>query len=750
MDETSAAIEQITADKNNKGADNVRQSSEQTAAATEDIDIENQSEKYDISPENLEKSSCDITPNDDLSTSATSKNETSDSLGDKPNADKFDAKNKSTGFAFTIDFNEGKAVDNRKYREIAERFQHRQQQQQEQRRHRRGVSLSKLDDSQKSVASLHMENGQNVMSIDDSNVTTTAAVATKPPFKQRNSRVGLDADAKSDEKCDTNVVLRRPRPTTDLVENWKDSSKRHSWSPRSSLNYDKMPQLPQDKMQKDEPPKIASKCMDNATKSFQPKSTILQRALEISSLRPSSTASSKALTVNSSASTNLAGKKLVRDHVVSAPLEYVRNSDDEDSTGDASQATYTLDGDNYTEEEKERMSIDKLGKQNFDLSIESRSPNDLNRNYTPALNNLLKTNYSHAIKCEPKQQHSQRTSSAEHSSKGSSPKASKSYLDKIKTRVKTIGDRTFHKNTTKPTTASATLATTPTTNKKLMNLQVVRTDDSSPVDSDHGVFTSITACGVLNKQNQEETNNNFPANVHRKQSLTKFQIDSSEYIQPKVDDALMSSYTDYEKAKHHEYKLKIFSTISSYTSSGTSPVQTDDDNLSVDDKPITIKTAPTKNDWIQEWARNARRRNNLLASSATASPKMQHYAKTGSTRSKVAQLQGNDDRMSQSYDTYFHHDEQQQQQPQFGDDVMKDSSDECTTHKSRSIGRNASNVKTEFVYVDDQKSPTASNTVLRPPISPTKIPSPMHSQLRARSSSVNRSFHNSNAVSCFC
>lgn len=38
-------------------------------------------------------------------------------------------------------------------------------------------------------------------------------------------------------------------------------------------------------------------------------------------------------------------------------------------------------------------------------------------------------------------------------------------------------------------------------------------------------------------------------------------------------------------------------------------------------------------------------------------------------------------------------------------------------------------------------------SILRPPISPTKIPSPMHTQLRGRSSSANRSFRNSNLVS---
>lgn len=724
MDETNAALEQIaTNDINNKTVVDTQIKNEPTT-----IDIENQLEKYDISPENLEKSSYDNTPNDDLSATSVSRitatatptpnNETNSSNSKNDEKCKpSDAKNKATGFAFTIDFNDGKSIDNRKYKEIAERFQYRQQQQQEQRRHRRGVSLSKLDDSKNSSTSLNnMEIGQ--VSADDTSVLVT--MATKPPFKQR---VKSD-DTKCDEKCDTKIVLRRPRPTAAQTQNCKDSSKRHSWSPRSSVNFEKIPQMQQDAIPNDEP---TIKCIETSTTNssgFQPKSTILQRAMENNSIRSSAKMTSKS---KPSMAMNL-NKKVSHDHhVVTAPLEYVRNSDEDGSIGDASQATYTLDGDNYTEEEKERMSIDKMGKRNFDLSIESRSRNDLSKNYASTLKNTIQMQYTREINNKIDMKFNRRGSIEREQLSKASPRSAKSYLDKIKTRVKTIGDHTFHKNNIKQTT-----------DEKLLNLQVVRTDESMPNESDRGVFTSITACGVLNKY-QDNISSNFPSNGNRKQSLTKFQIDSSEYIQPKVDESLMSSYTDYEKAKHHEYKLNIFSTISSYTSSGASQNQTDDDNLSiecVDDKPISIKTAPTKNDWIQEWAKNARRRNNLLASSATASPKLQHYTKTGSGRTKVVQLQGkDDDRMSQSYDTYFNSGEQ------FGDDVIENSSDECTAHSSRPIGRCEAITKTELA---DQK---IANNVLRPPISPTKIPSPMHTQFRARSSSANRSFRNSNAVS---
>lgn len=733
MDDTTTEVEQISSTNNdNKSMDNIRM--KQSNVAT---DVEtNQLEKYDTSPENLEKSSCDITPNDDLSTSISGTtsttttpiavNRNNDIMNEnvlasdksKQSNDSNDGRNKSTGFAFTIDFNDGKTVDNRKFKEMAERFQNRQLHQQEQRRHRRGVSLSKLDDSRKSTTSLNnIDSG--LVTVDDTNIST---IATKPPVSVKH-RTKID-DSKADEpKCDIKVALRKSRPTTQQTINAKDSSKRHSWSPRSSLNYDKIPQLPQQTttLPKTEQP---IKCIEHAA-TFQPKSTILQRAMESNA----TSRSTSKLNTKIQKTVNF-GRKSITDHVVTAPLEYVRNSDDEGSIGDASQATYTLDGDNYTEEEKERMSIDKLGKRNFDLSIDSRSRSDASKNLTTNIRNTIQVNYSRDMKLDtkPVQRNSIEREQMSAVAKPATPKSAKSYLDKFKTRVKTIGDRTFHKNNN---------VTKPTTNDKLMNLQVVRAHDSSPTDADHGVFTSITACGVLNKQQNID---NFTSNGNRKQSLTKFQIDSSEYIQPKVDESLMNSYTDYEKAKHNEYKLNIFSTVSSYTSSGASPIHTDDDNLSVecgDDKTISIKTAPTKNDWIQEWAKNARRRNNMIASSATVSPKLQHYTKNGGGggggRSKPGHLPGkDDDRMSQSYDTYFNHNEQ------FGDDVNEDSSDECNGHTSRQTGRTNEITKTDKL---------SNNSAHRPPISPTKIPSPMHTQLRARSTSANRSFRHSNTVS---
>lgn len=220
----------------------------------------------------------------------------------------------------------------------------------------------------------------------------------------------------------------------------------------------------------------------------------------------------------------------------------------------------------------------------------------------------------------------------------------------------------------------------------------------------------------------------------RRHSLTKYQIDRSEYVQPKVDESLMRSYTDYEKARHNEYKLNIFSTVSSFISSEPSPGQTDGDReqsgvIYFDNESISIKTAQTKNDWIQEWAKNARRCNNKLSNSQAVSPKLNHYSKTNDRSSQSAQLQKKDNnQISQSYSTCFY------QIEQFGDGKIENR-DECMTKEKDRIKnwRGPENL--------------TSKDGRRPPISPTKIPSPMHTHLRTRSSSANRSFRHSNVVS---
>lgn len=761
MDDDSTAVDTTTVQHTTDNRKQLDGTNDTATAQTVIADTDQQSEKCDRSPEIHEKSSCDLTPSDHSAASASNlntitsttetissttlndNNTTSQSNNCDSSSGEVDRRGKSAGFSFTIDFNDGKAVDNRKYKEIAERLQNRQQLQQEQRRHRRGVSLSKLDDTRKSTTSLNNVDVVRSHALDDSSVSSTTTMPTatigtaatvsstilaKPPFKHRQGKAVDDAPSKLDENPDSQtakVVLRRPRPTSQSAQLCKDQSKRHSWSPRSSMNYDKLTQqqIASEYIEADD---STAKRSDAQNGQYQPKSTILQRVMECQTNR-----TNKLANTNSGKS-----KRLTSDanFVVTTPLEFVRASDDEGSMEMVSEAgTYTLDGDNYTEEEKERMSIDKLSRKQFDLSIESKqSMHDLNKNYAIGMRQALNVNYP---KCDTKMVTKQRHSMDNDLNCAQKP-GKISYLDKIKGRVRNIGDRTFHKSAQKSTTPPPS-----SVSDKLKNLKIVRTDgdDSTGPDIDHGVFTSITACGVL-KKHKYITSSSAAAANHRKSSLSKLHIDSSEYIQPKVDEKLMSCYTDYEKVnKQNEYKLKIFSAVSPYTSSTTtSPQHTDDDNLSiecVDEKPISIKTAPTKNDWIQEWAKNARRHNHSLGNSASASPKLQHQTKTN----RAKQQSKGENRMSQSYDVAYFNDGEQ-----FGDDVNGGvDSDECAAHlMNHHATANGARKMDEM----ELKNTQAAN-LHRPPISPTKIPSPMHAQLRARSSSANRSFRSSNLVS---
>lgn len=392
---------------------------ETSIAETSSVDTE----KCDTSPEYFEKSSSDT-----YYKPPTIENSKSDD-NDNQISDGSPVQNKSSGFAFTIDFSEGKTIDKRKLKEMAQHFQNRQLHQQEKRRHRRGVSLSKLEDC-KSSSSLNNREG-SLTTLDDSGITSAM---NKPPLKHRNTPSKIDH-----AKNDRIVGLQIPKTTT-TAEN-----KRHSWSPRSSLSSKISPQKSNYQISSDK----TLKYIENIA-SFQPKSTTLQRTLDCSAVPlTSKNCSSKKIHTNLVTESSAA-------HIVTTPLEYLRNSDDEGSLGDASQATYTLDGDNYTEEEKERMSIDKFNRSDFNLSIDSISTND-----------LAEKRSSNISSCDTKigSRQSQRNFSEKEQS--TAQKSAKFYLDKLKTRVKSIGDRKFQNS-----------------NKKGLSI-----DRSSGTELDHGTFT---------------------------------------------------------------------------------------------------------------------------------------------------------------------------------------------------------------------------------------------------------------------
>jgi hypothetical protein len=435
---------------------------------------------------------------------------------------------------------------------------------------------------------------------------------------------------------------------------------------------------------------------------------------------------------------------------------------DEDAVSEA--GTYTLDGDNYTEEQKEKMNIDNL--------IAAAKKLEPSKEYTPMRPQNLGLASTTAMGMDEKRRKNILEVSYCHEAQSHNQLKSKlSYLDKIKSRVKHIvSDK---KSSSKSPDRMIALA-------------------AASVSPDAGCFTSVTTSGILSVKGTLETQH---PKIKRKNSLTKSQIDSSEYVQGisklnlKHINGDGQSYTDLEKSKLAEYKLNIFTKTTS--SCDDDPEDTEDDTQAAVASGSVIKTAATKKDWIQEWAKNARE--------YATKPPVTHASKSvGSSSSKAGAGV-----MSRSYDF------ENSRNNQFGydfDDVMTKSDyydpnyeefgDDLDKHykekpklpmdrtrrhnyaglqyegnatsdtnlksnvgnrpRSSRVPANEAKVDSsltrrlrEEVELRSYREPEHDYYMTKPPISPSKIPSPIHTVGRPRSVSHNRSLCGSNTVSCF-
>lgn len=656
-------------------------------------------EKCDVDPENSKKSCSDVTPDttDDISfidnqdasdePSEKSDNNNCDKRGtiaasacvlntDKENAGGATSADKSSesskaAFAFTIDFNDGKQIDSKKKNDIFERFQ---------KRHKRGVSLSKLDDQ--------------------STLNNTPFSKSKPPLKRTVSKP-LTVEATEVEEVTVTLRDKSRLCPRDLP----NGENRHSWSPRTSIH--------------------ATEPVSNCGKAKGRQTATLKMAFQDQSA------------YDPSAVATLAQHDDDEDLVLgnAPPLEYRKQSFD--SASSVSEAgTYTLDGDNYTEEQKALMSIDKLSKLSKGAAASTA------------------TNIDHSIEVIDLE-------CLETVETFDQPKVKKhtSYLERIKSKVKTISERTFHK-TRSP--------------DKCIGIDVPM---QPPKTLDLGNFTSVTSSGVFSKKPVQQLPSRTTA--RRKNSLTKSQIDNSEYIQ-KFDEKLLNSFTDYEKAQHNDYQLNIFSTQKLSDAERNHHRRHDDKaesqlsscSTSTTTASYGIEMAETKNDWIQEWAKNARK-NTRKPNSARASSERPSNRNTAGDYSN--QMQGHcgveefGDNLDRNYsqrkninrydDTgntskgmeeplFLRYEHRPQSATTFGrrrqivdlisssdfgdDDDMSLDSSSVLKHNTTSAYETSNRLRREFFA--------------RPPISPTKIPSPMHSMTRPRSSSVNRSLHSSITV----
>lgn len=562
-----------------------------------------------------------------------------------PQQQQDDKSDVTKNMAFTIDFGVGKQVDEQRHKNLLERFQN---------RHRRGVSLSKVEDE-----------------MGDSSSSSQLTAKLKSPASAKLPRKSLatrDVDMPQKPSSAGGVRLREKTKTTQL----KDSSKRHSWSPRSSMAESASNHTTQ----------IPTKTAAAATSKLL--TNPLERPLKLHALTKADVKPMPPTTLNIAC--------------LQTPLENKESHVNDDLVSEA--GTYTLDGDNYTEEQKEKMNIDKLAIEHeaellgrrleineSDSNVETdlevidldQPPENVARHAASGnRKNILEVSFYHQ---EPT------------TSVASNAKHKVSYLEKLKSRMKNIGDKKFHKS-------------------------------KSP-DGDLGTFTSVTTSGVLSIKPTLEVN----PRLKRKNSLTKSQIDSSEYVQgiQRIDSK--APQTDSDKSIAAGYQLNIFPKQS----------PTKSRKESVGSSNTSISTAATKDDWIQEWARNAREfsRNKRTP----IAPVMSSSYNFESSHEKGDQFgYFSDDIMSRSeckpqYEEFgdnldkYHQKNQHQKKPPTPENHHDDNSQHRQTNNLSNQG-SLSSVRGRRVLRDfdlNKDEPRSANFNIKPPISPCRIPSPIGS-----------------------
>ncbi|XP_041447499.1 uncharacterized protein LOC111072664 isoform X2 [Drosophila obscura] len=552
--------------------------------------------------------------------------------------------------AFTIDHFEASendaAAQAARYKNMMERFQN---------RHKRGASMSKLETE---------------------NATTTTGTNSGGRQSQRSS---LDAGSSMADDTPTSeqapqVRLRVRERSASRV---RDASKRHSWSPRSSGTTGPEPTpAPTNRpagRSKLPPPasaKGAANLVANRTANqYMPRSTALQLALrQVEMLCPQ------------------------------PPL-----ADDKPLAEDAASetGTYTLDGDNYTEEQKDLMNIDR----NAAAAAASAAGVRMRPKQLPVKSNrgsnVLEVNFYHET---PLQEHphppgQQKQSETQKSSTGA-------YLDQLKSRV--------------------------------LRQQAPLSPPSPPSPAaDVGCFTSVTTSGVLAKQRALDTHPSKLTRHSHSHSLSTSQIDSSEYVSNEAKlrhtQALSGSATDRQKAG---YRLNVFTTSTTqqqhhHQMPETPPTPTQSSDMAL------MQTAQTKQDWIQEWARNARARSLAQDVSGTSASRRQQQAQAQAqaqqlmTRSYHCSDTGGDSLTDDSLSLY-------NQQRQYAAAAKLNRS---LAERYRLLG--------DCDYASDPALCShggggglgpgqAVEPPYKPPKSPSKIPSPLHTLGRGRSASRSR------------
>lgn len=287
--------------------------------------------------------------------------------------------------------------------------------------------------------------------------------------------------------------------------------------------------------------------------------------------------------------------------------------------------TYTIEADNYTEEQKAKMNIDEAFcvddfnepiRQALDIIHQAETPSpdtekttlrDIVITKEPRSNNfvsnireellLAKTIPDPIRKVSTDKNVLEISCCYESPTESNEPlqankpvKSAKNYLDKIKSRMKNISEKTFQKS---PKTPDASF--------------------------DVGSFTSVTASGVLGslKQKSSKLDDSYTkAKFNRKNSLTKSQIDSSEYVHHiQRDNLVLQNVTnDSFTPTPEENALECVDNL----------YENEDHILKVTSKTpeqilvgklshLSLNRCQGDKSWIQEWADSVKKHNKETA-----------------------------------------------------------------------------------------------------------------------------------------
>ncbi|RVE53795.1 hypothetical protein evm_001457 [Chilo suppressalis] len=277
----------------------------------------------------------------------------------------------------------------------------------------------------------------------------------------------------------------------------------------------------------------------------------------------------------------------------------------------SSTGTYTIEGDNYTEEQKARMSIDRtfgsnIIKEDIEETINKRESTERD----PEL--IFDFQNPRVITKEPRRDVGLRSpiltsntfdmpskvskdknvleisccyeSPTEHDLAAQTTKqikSTRSYLEKIKNRVRNITEKTFPKSPPK-----------------------------HEIDADVGSFTSVTTSGVLSSKNPPK----IEPPVRRRCSLTKSEIDQTDYIhrlsrESSVPVSLPSNKPlIFDNAKFESTALK-----------NAQKALRDDSGVCSDVTPnkvvgklshLSLNRCKGDKTWIQDWAESVKKYNN--------------------------------------------------------------------------------------------------------------------------------------------